>query len=180
MKMTGNMFPYFLNDSIYLKPLYPCYASILWQVIHENQKYFSLWLPVTSSLMSISEIFLFLNDKFINRKPYELYLGVWHENKLIGNLAIYNAYTPYQETHISYWLIPSYQGRGIVTNSCRFLINQTFIHKEVNQLTIRCLQNNKRSKAIAERLGFLLVQFCEKSKEKTFYYILSRELWNRK
>ena len=87
-KITGNRFPYFLDESVYLKPLHPCDTPILFEVIEQHRVYFSSWLPVISSLKSISETFLFFNDKFICRKSYELYLGIWNENNLIGNFIM--------------------------------------------------------------------------------------------
>ena len=173
------LFPYFIDDDVSVSPLYPCYALDLLEVILENKDYLSWWLPITGSLSSLPEAVLFLKDKFIDRKPYELYLGIWVNNALVGNLAIYDLNGKSEEIHISYWILPDHQGKGVATKGCTFLIDQAFAFKQIDRLVITCRHSNKLSHRMAERLGFLLKKtyLCEETSEFTSFYELSREAW---
>ena len=63
---------------------------------------------------------------------------------------------PNRSTSIGYWLDASHQGRGIMTTSCRVIINHAFRNLELHRVVIRCATENHRSRAIPERLGFTL------------------------
>lgn len=173
------LFPYFLNDLIYLNPLYPKYASSLLKVVLKNKEHLSIWLPYTGHLRSLQETQEFLKDKFDNRKAHELYLGVWIGNKLIGNLQLYENDNNSEELHLGYWVIPSQQGRGIITKGCAFLIQYAFTYSPVNKIVIACRQDNERSQAVAKRLGFSLLKnyWCQEVCEMVTAYEFLKRTW---
>jgi ribosomal-protein-serine acetyltransferase len=61
---------------------------------------------------------------------------------------------PNKATYLEYWLGASYQGKGIMTASCRAVIDYAFGTVDLHRLTIRCAAENRRSRRIPERLGF--------------------------
>ena len=63
---------------------------------------------------------------------------------------------PNRSTSLGYWLDASHQGKGIMTASCRAMINHAFKELDLHRVVIRCATENHRSRAIPERLGFTL------------------------
>jgi len=59
-----------------------------------------------------------------------------------------------RKTEIGYWLGESFQGRGLVTKSCRVLIDYAFNELKLNRVEMRCGVENKKSRNIPEKLGF--------------------------
>jgi ribosomal-protein-serine acetyltransferase len=59
-----------------------------------------------------------------------------------------------RKTEIGYWLGASFQRMGLVTRSCRALINHAFGELKMNRVEIRCGVGNNRSRMVPERLGF--------------------------
>ena len=59
-------------------------------------------------------------------------------------------------TEIGYWLIPEYQGRGIMTRCVRHLCEWAVSERGMNSIRIRCAAGNAPSNAIPRRLGFTL------------------------
>jgi ribosomal-protein-serine acetyltransferase len=57
-------------------------------------------------------------------------------------------------TSIGYWLGEEHQGRGIVTRAVRALVDHAFSVWGLNRVEIRVAPENRRSRAIPERLGF--------------------------
>ncbi|PYS72194.1 MAG: N-acetyltransferase [Acidobacteria bacterium] len=59
-----------------------------------------------------------------------------------------------RKTEIGYWLGASFQGKGLVTKSCRVLIDHAFNELKLNRVEMRCGAGNTRSRKIPEKLGF--------------------------
>jgi ribosomal-protein-serine acetyltransferase len=57
---------------------------------------------------------------------------------------------------IGYWLAEQEQGRGVMTECCRFMMRYGFLTLDLNRIQIAAATDNVRSRAIPERLGFQL------------------------
>lgn len=57
---------------------------------------------------------------------------------------------------VGYWLVESEQGSGIMTDCVRMLVNYGFDSLSLNRIYIHCANKNHKSRAIPERLGFIL------------------------
>jgi ribosomal-protein-serine acetyltransferase len=55
---------------------------------------------------------------------------------------------------LGYWLAEKWQGRGIMTRSCRALTSQALNCQGLQRVEIRCGVDNIKSRAVAERLQF--------------------------
>jgi len=60
----------------------------------------------------------------------------------------------HRSTSIGYWLGTEYQGRGTMTEAVRALVDHALTIWELNRVEIRAAAENRRSRAIPERLGF--------------------------
>jgi len=56
---------------------------------------------------------------------------------------------------IGYWLAQNHEGRGIITDCTRAMVNYGFNTLKLNRIYIHCASENIRSRAIPERLGFI-------------------------
>jgi ribosomal-protein-serine acetyltransferase len=57
--------------------------------------------------------------------------------------------------YIGYWLAENYQGKGLMTSSCRAVIDYGFHSLNLNRMVIAAATENHRSRAVPERLGFI-------------------------
>jgi ribosomal-protein-serine acetyltransferase len=85
-----------------------------------------------------------------------LHVGIWHDGKLCGIINCCPIDWPNKASYLEYWLGASHQGKGIMTMSCRAVVEHLFGTMDLHRLTIRCAAANHRSRAVAERLGFAL------------------------
>jgi len=58
-----------------------------------------------------------------------------------------------RKTEIGYWLAVSYQGKGLMTKTCKMLVAYAFVEYQLNRVEIHCAIGYIRSRAIPERLG---------------------------
>jgi ribosomal-protein-serine acetyltransferase len=82
--------------------------------------------------------------------------GIFRGTELIGSIGFVNFDYAAKRTEIGYWIDKSYEGRGIISRSCRLLINYAFRELLMNRIEIRCSTENVRSSAIPKRFGFTL------------------------
>jgi ribosomal-protein-serine acetyltransferase len=79
---------------------------------------------------------------------------IWYRGEIAGQIG-YNYFDwNDRRTEIGYWLGASFQGKGLITKSCRVLINYAFNELNLNRVEIRCGVENKKSRKIPENLGF--------------------------
>jgi ribosomal-protein-serine acetyltransferase len=56
---------------------------------------------------------------------------------------------------VGYWLGKEFVGKGIITSSCKKLIEFAFTELSFNRIEIKCGVGNDKSAAIPKRLGFI-------------------------
>lgn len=80
--------------------------------------------------------------------------GIWYEDEMAGQIEYNYLDWNTQKTEIGFWLGESFQGKGLVTKSCRVLINYAFNELKLNRVEMHCGIENTKSRKIPEKLGF--------------------------
>ncbi|HEX8685562.1 MAG TPA: GNAT family protein, partial [Pyrinomonadaceae bacterium] len=79
---------------------------------------------------------------------------IFSGGRVAGSIGYNNIDWANRKTDIGYWLGAAYQGRGLMTRSCRALVGHAFGELRLNRVEIYCAVANVRSRRIPERLGF--------------------------
>jgi len=82
--------------------------------------------------------------------------GIFQREKIVGVISFVLFNWASKRTEIGYWIDEDYEGKGIVTESCRVLIDYAFRELKINRIEIHCATENTRSRRIPERLNFKL------------------------
>ena len=85
-----------------------------------------------------------------------IHVGIWEQGRLCGMINCGPIDWPNKAACLEYWLGASSQGRGTMTASCRAMVEYGFGTMGLHRLTIHCAEQNRRSRAIPEKLGFRL------------------------
>jgi ribosomal-protein-serine acetyltransferase len=118
--------------------------------------------------------------QFANGEGY--HPGIWYQDDLVGLLA-YRLNGRSRSVELGYWLDAAMQGKGIVTQACRTMVQHAFEEHRVHKVVITCAIGNLRSRAVAERLGFVQEgilragQLHDRYVDGVFYGLLVDE-WN--
>jgi len=131
------------------------HASELFALIDGEREYLKRWLPWLDNnkyLQNTVDFVAYSRKQFA--ESISLTMAIVYRGKIAGVIGFHRVDWVNHSTSIGYWLGESYQGRGIITRSCRTLIDYGFGRLGFNRIEIRCATGNTKSRAVPERLGF--------------------------
>ncbi|MEV5572582.1 GNAT family N-acetyltransferase [Spirillospora sp. NPDC052269] len=96
--------------------------------------------------------------------------GIWLDGVLVGGTMFVSLDTATGVCEIGCWLEPAAEGRGLITQVVRLMIDWAFRERGLTRAEWRTLPGNVRSIAVAERVGM--------TREDEGLWALSSEDWN--
>ncbi len=132
-------------------------ASMIWQAIDTHRDYLVTWLPFVDRLKQEGDEEAFLAD--VLAVPYEernLVYVIEKGKEFCGLVGFVSTDWENCRTEIGYWLLPEYQGCGVMSRCVRYLCKWAVECRFMNRIQIRCAVKNFPSNAIPRRLGFHL------------------------
>ena len=144
-----------VNEAIYLRLLELNNAKDLFALIENNRQYLRQWLPWLDKNTKFQDSFDFIKNtqkEFAEGKV--ITMGIWHIDKLVGTISYDSIDWEDKVAEIGYWLNQSNQSQGIMTISCKTLIDYGFKELKLNRINIYCAVGNDKSCAIPKKLGF--------------------------
>lgn len=132
-------------------------AEELYRLVDSNRSHLRQWLPFVDHYRSVDDASAFI-DRCLERytKQSGLGIGLRYRNSLAG-VATYD-YLDWDNsmTRIGYWLGKEFEGRGLMTRTCRALTDLAIDEMGLNRVEIWCAAENERCRRVPERLGFKL------------------------
>ncbi len=150
------MLSYRVEENLELRPVSKRYAEELFSVVRKNFEHLNEWLPWAKEDYSIESAKEFIK---MNRQRYAEYeisdYFIFENQKIIGLIGFNHPDFQNKSIEIGYWLDKDQTGKGIISKCCRVLIDYVFNELGLNRIVIRCATENKKSRAIPEKLGFM-------------------------
>jgi ribosomal-protein-serine acetyltransferase len=149
------MFSHLIDEDLELRLLEQHHAAELFELTDQNREYLREWLPWVDGTRAVTD-----TRRFIIASLYEfaegraMAAGVWRRGSLVGSAGFTSIDRSGGRAEIGYWLGLHAQGEGIMTRVCRTLVRICFDELDLHRVEIHCATENRRSRAIAERLGF--------------------------
>ena len=132
------------------------YASELFALSEKNRDYLLPWLPWVPLVKKVADSEKFITSSIEDmEKNKGLELGIWYQNKLVGCLGLHALSQKNRRASIGYWLDKDHQGRSIMSNSVKALVDYCYGQLDLNRLSIEASVENKPSYSVAERLSFV-------------------------
>lgn len=162
-------------------------APIIFDAIDSHREHLRIWLPFVDKLQSWEDEEKFLSFTLsIPYKERNLVFLIKKEGSFCGLIGFTVTDNINHRTEIGYWLLPEYQGQGIMSECVKRLCYFAVKERKMNRIQIRCAIDNRPSNAIPQRLGFHLegVERCgelfplHKYVDLNVYSILRKEVKN--
>lgn len=162
-------------------------AEEMYRLIDRNREHLRQWLPWVDYETSVEDSRNFIRTSLQHYLDNESFsLGIRFQGQLAGVIGYHTINWPSRKVEIGYWLGAEFQGKGLMTRSCRAMVTYAFEKLLLNRVTILCATGNLRSRAIPERLGFTQEGILRESEwlydhfvDLVGYSMLARE-WSQK
>lgn len=169
-----------VSDDIVLKAASMDFYDEIVDVVKNNQKYLAEFLPWAENYDPASTHIFILDsiESFKNNSRFDY--SIFYQNKFVGACGSHIIDYENKKTSIGYWLAQDYQGKGIITQSCKVLIKELFESLDIEKIELFCDIKNTKSQQVAERLGFkdkiLIKNYKDLTRIGDYYrYVLLKE-----
>lgn len=144
-----------IDDKIRIELITEKHAQSIFDRVNENRNHLRPWLPFVDRMQTVQFALNFVNGTMQRNKDNTEYAFViFNDDKMVGRIGVYKIDHQNSIGEIGYWIIEGSQGKGIVTKSCKALIDFCFNDLKLNRVEIKCGTENLKSKTIPERLNF--------------------------
>jgi ribosomal-protein-serine acetyltransferase len=146
------------DASLVLELINRRHAPEIFRLVDKNRDYLGRWLPWVAENTDHSHTASFVRRAEEGaRKNTEVHYVIRYNQQLVGILGFAKIDRTSQVGMLGFWLGQEWQGLGFMTRACKELIREAFVGQHLLFVEIRCGIENKRSRAIPERLRFQLV-----------------------
>ena len=131
------------------------HADMVARLIVRNQRRLARWEPWAEQPATAGALRSFIRgclDGFAAGTQVQTYIQVGGE--LVGSCGV-RISVGTRTGEIGYWLDGEHEGRGIATRAARALVTEGFSERDLVRMELRTAVDNVRSRALAERLGFV-------------------------
>lgn len=143
-----------ISEGSYLRLLHESDAEELHALIEANRMYLARWLPWAAA-QTPADTLAFIcgaREQLAGNEGFQV--AILRVERISGVIGYHRVDWANRSTSIGYWLAERRQGKGTMTEAVRRLADHALSTWELNRVEIRVAVENRRSRAIPERLGF--------------------------
>jgi ribosomal-protein-serine acetyltransferase len=111
------------------------------------------WIPVTRTPDDTRQFIRLTRRQLADDDGMQLAI-VGVDGAIAGVVGFHRIDWANRATSIGYWLAADRQGRGLITEAVRALVDYAFGSRGLHRIEIAAAVDNARSRAVPERLGF--------------------------
>ncbi|HWW40161.1 GNAT family protein [Pedobacter sp.] len=151
----NSVFSLNVDDHIKLELTHESQADVLFNAIDNNRKHLSAFLPWVGNMQSVNDLKAYIKgSEVLIQQQKEISFAILYEQVVVGRIGLHHLNILNRSGAIGYWLIKEAEGKGIVTKSCKSIINYGFNELGLNRIEIKAAVCNLRSQAVPEKLNF--------------------------
>jgi ribosomal-protein-serine acetyltransferase len=158
------------------------HADAVAELIVRNQRRLARWEPWAERPATPGALRGFIRgclEGFAAGTQVQTYIRVG--GRLVGSCGLRISVAT-RTGEVGYWLDAEHEGRGIATRAARALVTEGFRERDLVRMELRTAVDNARSRALAERLGFVheatqraAQAFSDRRVDMTLYAVLAKD-----
>lgn len=131
-------------------------ADEIFSLVDSNRQRLRQWLPWLDFNKTVNDTKTFIRQSLLDYAEQKSMIHVILKDHAIAGIAGFNRLqSSIKAGYIGYWIAESFQGQGLVFQACQELEKVGFDRLGLNKLEIHAASGNARSRAVAERCGYL-------------------------
>ena len=131
------------------------HAPEMIKVINKHRDYLRQWQNWPDYIRTLSDVYELIRFSIEKREQDNGFdLAIMYNGHLGGKVGLTYIDWYTRATEIGYWVNADFEGKGLITSTCKAVIKHVFEQLILDKVYIRCADDNIRSRAIPERLGF--------------------------
>ena len=145
-----------VDAELRLVPRHPSDASEMFGLVDRHRaalRNWLTWIDATHGPSDVRRYAQFAQGQFEQHAAFDY--TIRRHDAIVGSIGLHHLDWSSRKGEIGYWLVPPAEGRGIMTRSCAALTTTAFERFGLNRLEIHCVVENARSRALAERVGYV-------------------------
>jgi ribosomal-protein-serine acetyltransferase len=150
------MFQLLVDDEIVLVLAEERHAQAMTELIKRNQKRLARWEPWAEQPATLDSTRAYIRaalEDFLRGCQVSTIIALEGGRRFIGRCGM--RINPHANSgDIGYWIDAEFEGRGITRRATQALVSSAFSELGLQRVDLRTSVENKRSRALAERLGF--------------------------
>lgn len=153
--IPGVTFSIRVDEHLEIALLEPRHAGEIFMVVDAHRDDLRRWLPWVDGTRSPDDYRAFIGASIGRMAEGGGYpaCALVEAGRIVGGIGL-EVDPGDRKVEIGYWLAPPARGRGIVSRGVEALVRLAFGELGLHRVTIKCATGNRRSCAVAERLGF--------------------------
>lgn len=152
------MFTYEIDEDVSLRLFHVADSEEFFQLTIQSKEYLREWLgwiDYTKKVEDSSEFIKSTLHGLVETGGYPKSVAILYQGKIAGTISFNEIYKTPRIGVIGYWLGEEFQGKGIMTKAFKAFIEYGFKELELNRIEVRAAVENKKSRALPERFGFI-------------------------
>jgi ribosomal-protein-serine acetyltransferase len=143
-----------ISETAYLRPLLEEDAKELHALVEKNRLHLAPWLtwPTTQTFDDTLEFIRAGKSQAAANDGF--HSAIFCEDHIAGVVSYMEVNWRHRRTVLGYWLDSDHQGKGLMTGAVRLIVDHAITVWELNRVEVRAAVENRKSRAIPERLGF--------------------------
>ena len=143
-----------ISEGLELRPLVEADAEELHSLIETDRERLAQWLRWAAT-QTFDDTVRFIRETEAQAATNNGFqLAVIVEGKIAGTIGLIGVEWDNRSARLGYWLGAKSEGRGVMTAAVRAMVDHALSVLDLNRVEIRAAAENRRSRAIPERLGF--------------------------
>jgi ribosomal-protein-serine acetyltransferase len=143
-----------ISRTAHLRLLREADARELHSLIEKNRTHLAPWLTwATTQAFEDTLEFIHSGERQVAANE-GFHSAIVYEHRIAGVISYMEVNWRHRRTELGYWLDAGHQGRGLMTGAARLMVDHALSAWELNRVEIRVAVENRKSRAIPERLGF--------------------------
>ncbi|WP_174615724.1 GNAT family N-acetyltransferase [Virgibacillus ihumii] len=149
----------FYTERLYIRMPKPGDGKGVSAAIQASKAELKKWLPFAQKDQTVEEVEANVREAhaaFLKREDLRMHIFHRETGELVGLTGLHRIDWGVPKFEIGYWLDSRKTGQGYITEAVKGLTQFAFRELGANRIEIQCDAKNHKSRAIPERLGFIL------------------------